>query len=326
MGSHESRLSYSTSLTASTSSAGSSVTASPTRGAGGGSSSAASPSPPTSSGSTPTEERSGRTVRAGAAVTASSRPNLPPPSAAAARSSSSSSAAAVAAAALAGGPSGGSRITSSLQGEVIRQTRTLQRLAGLTYEEFLGFIKELNEISSHFLDSNGKQLVFAVKKGTDSTVLWKATVRVACVKIDAATKDIESHQALNLRQFLQVYNGLKNQSLAISSIGESAAASAPTEEEAKARLKNFSLGISDLGVALASAAAHAHDSGDGGGKADPASASAAASGTSEAACVLTEECVICLERKPGTYAIRVRLTGVFCAITAASAPRPSLPR
>ena len=36
---------------------------------------------------------------------------------------------------------------------------------------------------SQFLDANGKQLVFAVKKGTDSTALWKGTVRVACVKV-----------------------------------------------------------------------------------------------------------------------------------------------
>ena len=85
-------------------------------------------------------------------------------------------------------------LATSVQSEVFRQTRTLQRLAGITYEQFLGYIKELNEISSHFLDSNGKQLVFAVKKGSDSTLLWKATVRVACVKIDVNSKDIESHQ------------------------------------------------------------------------------------------------------------------------------------
>ena len=85
-------------------------------------------------------------------------------------------------------------LTTSLQGEVFRQTRTLQRLAGLTYDQFLCYIKELNEISSHFLDSNGKQLVFAVKKGSDTTLLWKATVRVACVKIDINSKNIESHQ------------------------------------------------------------------------------------------------------------------------------------
>lgn len=97
---------------------------------------------------------------------------------------------------LGGGLKPRGTLTTSLQGEVFRQTRTLQRLAGLTYDQFLGYIKELNEISSHFLDSNGKQLVFAVKKGSDSTLLWKATVRVACVKIDVNSKDIESHQVL----------------------------------------------------------------------------------------------------------------------------------
>ena len=55
-------------------------------------------------------------------------------------------------------------------------------------------------------DSNGKQLVFAVKKGSDETgVLWKATVRVACVKVDAETKEIDSHKTINLKQFLQLH-------------------------------------------------------------------------------------------------------------------------
>ena len=61
--------------------------------------------------------------------------------------------------------------------------RSYKEIAGLSYEEFLDYVSELNEISSHFLDANGKQLVFAVKKGTDSTALWKGTVRVACVKV-----------------------------------------------------------------------------------------------------------------------------------------------
>ena len=101
-------------------------------------------------------------------------------------------------------------LTTSLQGEVFRQTRTLQRLAGLTYDQFLGYIKELNEISSHFLDSNGKQLVFAVKKGSDSTLLWKATVKVACVKIDVNSKDIESHQ-VNLTFYFRIRHDHANQ-------------------------------------------------------------------------------------------------------------------
>lgn len=104
---------------------------------------------------------------------------------------------------------------SQLQGEVLRQTRSLQQVSNITYDAFLATITELNEISSHFLDSNGKQLVFAVKKGSDSSFLWKATVRIACVKIDAETKNIDSYRCLNLKQFLRVYNSLKTQSAAI---------------------------------------------------------------------------------------------------------------
>lgn len=55
------------------------------------------------------------------------------------------------------------------------------------------------------LDSSGKQLVFAVKKGTDATMLWKATVQIACVKVDPESKQIESYKFLSLKQFLRVF-------------------------------------------------------------------------------------------------------------------------
>ena len=104
---------------------------------------------------------------------------------------------------------------SQLQGEVLRQTRSLQQVNQLTYDVFLATITEVNKISGHFLDSNGKQLVFAVKKGTDSSFLWKATVRIACVKIDVLSKNIDSYRCLTLKQYLRVYNSLKSQSAAI---------------------------------------------------------------------------------------------------------------
>merc|ERR1739838_1005801 len=103
-----------------------------------------------------------------------------------------------------------------LQGEVLRQTRSLQQVSSISYEGFLSSITELNEISNHFLDTNGKQLVFAVKKGSDSSFLWKATVRIACVKIDSATKNIDSYRCLTLKQYLRVFNSLKTQSAAVT--------------------------------------------------------------------------------------------------------------
>lgn len=54
------------------------------------------------------------------------------------------------------------------------------------------------------MDAEGKQLMFAVKNGTDSTVFWKGTVRVACMKLDPDTKKVETYKLLNLNQFLKV--------------------------------------------------------------------------------------------------------------------------
>ena len=83
---------------------------------------------------------------------------------------------------------------SQIRGEVARQSRSLHQLTGTSYEAFLSSVQELNEIAGHFLDSNGKQLVFAVKKGTDTSVFWKAIVRVAIVKIDAETKEVDTYR------------------------------------------------------------------------------------------------------------------------------------
>lgn len=55
-----------------------------------------------------------------------------------------------------------------------------------------------------YQDDDGRVLVFAVKKGTDSSIFWKATVRIACVKYHTRTETTESYRLLNIRQFLQV--------------------------------------------------------------------------------------------------------------------------
>lgn len=103
-----------------------------------------------------------------------------------------------------------------IQGELIRQTRSYKEIASVSYEEFLRNVKELNEISGHFLDANGKRLVFAVKKGTDTTALWKGTVRVACVKVDAESKSVDSLRLLNLKQFLAVHKSILSQTSVLS--------------------------------------------------------------------------------------------------------------
>ena len=98
-----------------------------------------------------------------------------------------------------------------IQGELARQTRSYKEIATLSYEDFLENVTQLNEISQHFLDDNGKVLVFAVKKGTDSTSFWKGTVRVACCKVDAETKSADSLRLLNLKEFLSVHKSIQVQ-------------------------------------------------------------------------------------------------------------------
>lgn len=99
----------------------------------------------------------------------------------------------------------------NLPNEVIRQAKYLSEITLLTYEEFQSYIGQLNMLAQQCMDADGKQLVFAVKKGTDSTVFWKGTVRVACVKLDPETKKIETYRLLNLNQFLKVFRSFKNQ-------------------------------------------------------------------------------------------------------------------
>lgn len=93
----------------------------------------------------------------------------------------------------------------SLQFEIKKQAQIFSEIGSLSYEDFQKCLADLNSLSRKCLDPSGKQLVFAVKRGTDSSVLWKGTVRIACVKIDPSTKKIECYKLLNLKQFLQVF-------------------------------------------------------------------------------------------------------------------------
>ncbi|XP_067641970.1 RING finger protein 141-like [Eurosta solidaginis] len=89
--------------------------------------------------------------------------------------------------------------------QVIRHAKVLSEINSLTYEEFKTGLDNLNALSRKCIDPNGKQLVFLVKRGTDTSLLWKATVKIACVKVDPSTRKIDSYKFLNLKQFLCVF-------------------------------------------------------------------------------------------------------------------------
>ncbi|CAG9858418.1 unnamed protein product [Phyllotreta striolata] len=85
----------------------------------------------------------------------------------------------------------------------------------LTYEDFLKIVGELNLLSKKCLDSNGNQLIFAVKKDTDSTIFWKATVQIACVKIDPTNQTVKTFRLLSLNEFIKVFKTFKCQTMAV---------------------------------------------------------------------------------------------------------------
>lgn len=93
----------------------------------------------------------------------------------------------------------------ALQFEIKKQVHIFSEINNLAYEDFQKCLTDLNRLSRKCLDPHGKQLVFAVKKGTDSSILWKRTVRIACVKIDPETRKIDCFKLLTLQQFLQVF-------------------------------------------------------------------------------------------------------------------------
>lgn len=50
------------------------------------------------------------------------------------------------------------------------------------------------------------QLLFAVRKGTNSTVFWRQTIEIACIK---RNENSNSYRILNLKEFLQVCKTLQ---------------------------------------------------------------------------------------------------------------------
>ncbi|KAF2359205.1 Zinc finger C3HC4 RING-type, partial [Trinorchestia longiramus] len=147
----------------------------------------------------------------------------------------------------------------------------------LSYSQFLSYITRLNEICRRYADADGRVLVFAVKKGSDSSFLWKATVRIACVKYDPATRRTESYRLLTIRQFLQVFRRI---SYECSDVGS------PTSPRVRQ--------ASPASVAFEGAPS---DQIEGHGSSSVSSTGCSGSGTEGTAAEL-EECIICLERKP----------------------------
>lgn len=93
---------------------------------------------------------------------------------------------------------------SDLQSMVLQQAVNIKDLAMLTHDDLLANVNSLNQIIKT-MQNREQRLVFAVQRGSDSTLFWKATIRIACVKADGTSNKIESGRLLTLKQFIQFY-------------------------------------------------------------------------------------------------------------------------
>ncbi|XP_076036275.1 RING finger protein 141-like isoform X3 [Oratosquilla oratoria] len=162
--------------------------------------------------------------------------------------------------------------------------------ATLTYDHFLSYITKLNHICSEYKDSEGQVLVFAVKKGTDSTIFWKATVRIACVKLHTESNSVRSYRLLNIRQFLQVFRRITYECTGGTGGDEQSSqhSNRPTQVPPTLAASMVLGGMEDHSSSSCGSSNGSRNMPEG----------AVASQTNQELGASLEECCICLERKP----------------------------
>ncbi|VDO30023.1 unnamed protein product [Brugia timori] len=87
-----------------------------------------------------------------------------------------------------------------------RKSQNTIEMLSMTWVQFVKLICELNDRCANFVDSDGRHLLFAIKKGTANTLLWKITVRICTLKINARSAD--SYRVFTFEQFLTLQKSL----------------------------------------------------------------------------------------------------------------------
>lgn len=103
----------------------------------------------------------------------------------------------------------------------------ITKIAKLSYDDLLQSVKDLNELTTTFTDHKGKQLLFSVEAGTDTTIFWKHTIRICCQKVNTRRNLIESSRILKLRQYIEVYSEITDQVSSLALIPDNASMPSP---------------------------------------------------------------------------------------------------
>ncbi|XP_066541835.1 RING finger protein 141 [Hoplias malabaricus] len=105
----------------------------------------------------------------------------------------------------------GQAVISKLPEKLVKHAWLVRDSGYLTYEEFLGRVAELNEVTAKLAAGQQKHLLFEVQPGSDASALWKVVVRIVCTKINKEDGMVEASRIMNLYQFIQLYKDITSQ-------------------------------------------------------------------------------------------------------------------
>ncbi|XP_026873809.2 RING finger protein 141 isoform X1 [Electrophorus electricus] len=133
----------------------------------------------------------------------------------------------------------GQAVMSKLPEKLIKHAGLVRDSGYLTYDEFLGRVAELNEVTARLAAGQQKHLLFEVQPGSDTSALWKVVVRVVCTKINKEDGMVEASRIMNLYQFIQLYKDITSQAaevLAGEGSAEHALGQPPTADSCRASM------------------------------------------------------------------------------------------
>nr|XP_044997357.1 RING finger protein 141-like [Jaculus jaculus]XP_044997358.1 RING finger protein 141-like [Jaculus jaculus]XP_044997359.1 RING finger protein 141-like [Jaculus jaculus]XP_044997360.1 RING finger protein 141-like [Jaculus jaculus]XP_044997361.1 RING finger protein 141-like [Jaculus jaculus] len=102
-------------------------------------------------------------------------------------------------------------VISKLPEKVAKHITLVGESGSLTYEECLGRVAELNDVTAKVAAGQEKHLLFEIQPGSDSSAFWKVVVRVVCTKINKSTGIVEASRIMSLNQFIQLYKDTTSQ-------------------------------------------------------------------------------------------------------------------
>ncbi|XP_038873543.1 RING finger protein 141-like isoform X1 [Salvelinus namaycush] len=111
----------------------------------------------------------------------------------------------------------GQAVMTSLPEKLVKHAGLVRDSGYLNYEEFLGRVAELNDMTSKLAARQQKHLIFEVQTGSDASALWKVAVRIVCTKINKENGMVEASRIMNLYQFIQLYHDITSQAAEVLS-------------------------------------------------------------------------------------------------------------